>query len=68
MAHSTVNCLALPARNGSPLPLPLLSLLPALPIALPLGPGSAARRRLPARRGPPRGGRELLLQVCVARN
>ena len=58
-------CLATPPRPALPLP-PLAAAALALPVAalLPRAPRAYAGTR---RRGPPLGGRELLLQACIAR-
>ncbi|MCD9872919.1 hypothetical protein [Streptomyces guryensis] len=58
-------CLATPPRSGIPLP-PLATVALFLPAAvlLPQARGADTGTR---RRGPPTGGRELLLQACIAR-
>ena len=58
-------CLATPPRSAIPLP-PLATAALILPAAalLPRSPRAYAGTR---RRGPPTGGRELLLQACIAR-
>lgn len=58
-------CLATPPRSAIPLP-PLATAALILPAAalLPRAPRTYAGTR---RRGPPTGGRELLLQACIAR-
>ncbi|MGW1749292.1 hypothetical protein ACWCRD_27520 [Streptomyces sp. NPDC002092] len=58
-------CLATPPRSASPLP-PLATAVLVLPVAalLPRAPRAYVGTR---RRGPPLGGRELLLQACIAR-
>lgn len=58
-------CLATPPRSAFPLP-PLTAAALLLPVAalLPRAPRAYPDTR---RRGPPLGGRELLLQACIAR-
>ncbi|MFF4805299.1 hypothetical protein ACFY1U_44120 [Streptomyces sp. NPDC001351] len=58
-------CLATPPRSAIPLP-PLAAATLILPVAalLPRAPRAYTGTR---RRGPPLGGRELLLQACIAR-
>ncbi|MFE9425079.1 hypothetical protein ACFYNO_19120 [Kitasatospora sp. NPDC006697] len=59
------SCLALPARAAS-----AHAVAPALftPVTRTFTPLHRAAHPLPHRRGPPTGGRDVLLQVCVARN
>ncbi|MEU0832638.1 hypothetical protein [Streptomyces sp. NPDC005969] len=61
-----VQCVSTPAHKRNPLPTTGLYAAVALPAAwLPAGlPAAAGWTR---RRGPPAGGRDLLIQVCVAR-
>ncbi|MFJ8311729.1 MULTISPECIES: hypothetical protein [unclassified Streptomyces] len=66
--HDGAVCVSTPARDRLPLPAPALAALAALAGLTTLV--WAARLRSPAgtgRRGPPTGGRGLLLQVCIAR-
>ncbi|MFI6686425.1 hypothetical protein [Streptomyces sp. NPDC050485] len=63
--HDGTLCVSTPARDRLPLPAPALAVPAALTALV-----WAARPSSPARtgrRGPPTGGRGLLLQVCIAR-
>ncbi|WP_354637148.1 hypothetical protein [Kitasatospora camelliae] len=67
-AHSSTACLSTPAHGRVTLAAP--SLLAVLALALLAGAGALGRVPGVAglrRRGPPHGGRSLLLQVCVSR-
>lgn len=59
------SCLATPARGGPHLPPPGAG-VPAVPPAVVLA-GRSGGPAVPGPRGPPGGGRDLLLRVCVAR-
>ncbi|MER5686202.1 hypothetical protein [Streptomyces sp. NPDC002205] len=61
-------CVSTPARDRLPLPsVGLLSAVGLVPMVVWGLLGARTGMRGPARRGPPFGGRGLLLQVCIAR-
>ncbi|GHE60064.1 hypothetical protein GCM10014715_11850 [Streptomyces spiralis] len=65
---SGVHCVSTPAQERVPLPAPgLLAVAGAGALALGAAAGLRAAVRATGRRGPPAGGRDLLLQVCIAR-
>ncbi|MFG2560746.1 hypothetical protein [Streptomyces sp. NPDC048496] len=61
-----VQCVSTPAHERNPLPTAGLSAAVALPAAW-FPAGLRAATGWTRRRGPPAGGRDLLIQVCVAR-
>jgi hypothetical protein len=61
------SCVATPAHERVPLPAPALLAVTAVAVLLSAAGPSRPRRAAGRRRGPPTGGRQHLLQVCVAR-
>ncbi|MER5730759.1 hypothetical protein ABT084_20915 [Streptomyces sp. NPDC002138] len=65
-AMDGTTCVSTPARDTTPLPAPALLAVASILTALFLAGRTLAPART-GRRGPPSGGRSLLLQVCIAR-